>query len=91
VKKNIVLNSDYKFFYNLLYCFSTATCCSGCTKTDRYILGPPIKSVNESTEENTIRNPSFELAQWYYGLKVAQDWRERMDMKRDPHWGDIRF
>ncbi|WP_125185400.1 hypothetical protein [Botryobacter ruber] len=59
------------------------------TKTGRYILGPPIKSVNESTEENTTQNPTFELVQWYHGLQVAQQWRERMGMKRDPHWDDI--
>jgi hypothetical protein len=58
-------------------------------KTGRYILGPPIKSVNEHTEENDTRNPSFELAQWYYGLKVAQDWRVRLGMPRDAHWDDI--
>jgi Trehalose and maltose hydrolases (possible phosphorylases) len=58
-------------------------------KTGRYILGPPIKSVNESTEENKTMNPSFELAQWYYGLKVAQDWRDRLGMKREAHWDDI--
>ena len=58
-------------------------------KTNRYILGPPIKSVNESTQENDTQNPSFELAQWYYGLKVAQDWRVRMGMKRDAKWDDI--
>jgi len=58
-------------------------------KTNRYILGPPIKSVNESTQENDTKNPSFELAQWYYGLKVAQDWRERLGMKRLPYWDDI--
>jgi hypothetical protein len=58
-------------------------------KTNRYILGPPIKSVNESTQENDTKNPSFELAQWYYGLKVAQDWRVRMGMKRDTKWDDI--
>lgn len=57
--------------------------------TDRYILGPPIKSVNESTEENTTMNPTFELAHWYYGLKVAQEWRERLNMDRDPLWDDI--
>ena len=33
-------------------------------KTGRYILGPPIKSVNEKNEENGTQNPSFELAQW---------------------------
>lgn len=57
--------------------------------TDRYILGPPIKSVNESTEENTTQNPSFELAQWYHGLSVAQTWKERLGMERDPYWDDI--
>lgn len=57
--------------------------------SDRYILGPPIKSVNEKTEENDTKNPSFELAQWYYGLKVAQDWRMRLGLKPDPHWDDI--
>jgi hypothetical protein len=58
-------------------------------ETDRYILGPPIKAANESTEENTTMNPTFELTQWYYGLKVAQDWRERLGMARDPLWDDI--
>lgn len=58
-------------------------------KTNRYILGPPVKSVNESTEENTTQNPSFELVQWYYGLQVAQDWRERLGMPREKHWDDI--
>jgi hypothetical protein len=57
--------------------------------TDRYILGPPIKSVNESTEENTTMNPTFELAGWYYGLKVAQDWRERLHLERDSLWDNI--
>ncbi|MFC0874982.1 hypothetical protein ACE01N_00220 [Saccharicrinis sp. FJH2] len=57
--------------------------------TDRYILGPPIKSVNESTIENTTMNPTFELAEFYYGLKVAQDWRERLHLKRVPQWDDI--
>jgi hypothetical protein len=58
-------------------------------KTNRYILGPPIKSVNEKNPENNTQNPTFELAQWYYGLKVAQDWRARLGMKRDAHWDDI--
>jgi len=34
-------------------------------------------------------NPTFELTQWYYGLKVAQDWRERLGMQRDSLWDDI--
>ena len=58
-------------------------------KTDRYILGPPLKSVNEKTDENTTQNPSFELVQWYYGLKVAQDWRVRSGMSRNEHWDEV--
>lgn len=59
------------------------------SSANRYILGPPIKSVNESTEENNTKNPSFELAQWYHGLSIAQTWRERLGMNRDHHWDDI--
>ena len=58
-------------------------------KTNRYILGPPIKSVNEHTTANETQNPTFELTQWYYGLKVAQDWRVRLGLPRDEHWDDI--
>lgn len=59
------------------------------TKTNRYILGPPIKAVNEHTDENGTQNPTFELIQWYYGLKVAQDWRVRLGLPREPKWDDI--
>ncbi|MEI6948069.1 hypothetical protein V9K67_12800 [Paraflavisolibacter sp. H34] len=59
------------------------------TKTGRYVLGPPIKAVNEHTSENATQNPTFELVQWYYGLKVAQDWRVRMGLPRQPKWDDI--
>jgi hypothetical protein len=58
-------------------------------KTGRYILGPPIKGVAEHNAENETQNPTFELTQWYYGLKVAQDWRERLGLSRDKHWDDI--
>lgn len=58
-------------------------------RTDRYILGPPLKSVNESTDESTTQNPTFELVQWYYGLKVAQDWRVRLGMTRNAKWDEV--
>ncbi|WP_415327664.1 hypothetical protein [Chryseobacterium sp. MMS23-Vi53] len=58
-------------------------------KTDRYILGPPLKSVNESTDENTTQNPTFELTQWYYGLKVAQEWRVCMGLTRNLQWDEV--
>lgn len=52
-------------------------------------LGPPIKNVTESTGAHLVRNPAFEIAFWYYGLSVAQTWRERLGQPRDPLWDDI--
>jgi len=57
--------------------------------SQHYVLGPPVKSVNEQNAENLTRNPSFELAYWHYGLTIAQQWRERMGMAREPLWDDI--
>jgi hypothetical protein len=58
-------------------------------KTDRYVLGPPIKNVSESSGANLTQNPTFEIAYWYYGLKVAQQWRERLGLAPDPKWADV--
>jgi hypothetical protein len=56
---------------------------------DRYVLGPPIKNVSEQAGENTTQNPTFELAYWYYGLSLAQEWRKRLGLQPDEHWNDI--
>ena len=58
-------------------------------KTGRYVLGPPIKNVSESTGENNTMNPTFELAYWHYGLQVAQQWRARLGLAPEPHWSDV--
>jgi hypothetical protein len=58
-------------------------------KTNRYVLGPPIKNVSESSGANLTQNPAFELAYWYYGLRVAQQWRERLGLAPDPKWSDV--
>jgi hypothetical protein len=57
--------------------------------TGRYVLGPPIKNVSESSGENRTQNPTFELAYWYYGLQVAQTWRARLGLAPDPKWADV--
>jgi hypothetical protein len=57
--------------------------------TGRYVLGPPLQSVSENSDANKTQNPTFELAYWYYGLKLAQTWRERLGLKPEPHWADI--
>ncbi len=57
--------------------------------TNRYVLGPPVKSSSERAGENRTQNPTFELAYWYYGLEVAQQWRTRLGLAPEPHWTDV--
>lgn len=58
-------------------------------KSGRYVLGPPIKNVSEKSGANLTQNPTFELAYWYFGLQLAQSWRERLGLAPEPHWADI--
>jgi hypothetical protein len=58
-------------------------------KTDRYVLGPPIKNVSEKSGANLTQNPTFELAYWHFGLGLAQAWRERLGLPPEPKWADI--
>ena len=57
--------------------------------TGVYHLGPPLKNVTESTKPELVRNPAFEVAFWYYGLDLAQKWRERLGLPRDARWDDV--
>jgi hypothetical protein len=34
-------------------------------------------------------NPVFELGYWRVGLEMAQQWRIRLGLPRDPHWDDV--
>jgi len=56
---------------------------------DRYVLGPPLKSVPEHTDTMSTSNPAFELAYWRFGLKTAQLWRQRLGMSPDSKWDDV--
>ncbi|MBN1417675.1 MAG: hypothetical protein JXP34_02805 [Planctomycetes bacterium] len=58
-------------------------------KTGRYVLGPPIKTVPENADSARTRNPAFELSYWRYGLRVAQTWRERLGLEREPEWDRV--
>ncbi len=57
--------------------------------TGKYNLGPPIKTVPEHTEARTTKNPGFELSYWAYGLRTAQEWRQRMGQPRKPEWDEV--
>jgi protein-glucosylgalactosylhydroxylysine glucosidase len=56
---------------------------------DRFVLGPPLKSVPENTETTSTRNPTFELNYWRFGLRTALLWRQRLGMPAEPSWTDV--
>ena len=55
----------------------------------QYVLGPPLRTVSENNPERETVNPTFELAYWRFGLRVAQAWRERLGMPREPKWDEV--
>jgi hypothetical protein len=57
--------------------------------TGRYVLGPPVITANEQNDPAVTLNPAFELSYWRFGLRVAQQWRERLGMDRDARWDEV--
>ncbi len=55
-------------------------------KKDKYILGPPLIPAQESLEKEKTVNPPFEIAYWHWGLSIAQQWRERLQMEKNKKW-----
>jgi hypothetical protein len=58
-------------------------------KNDRYVLGPPVIPAQENHPARETWNPTYELEYWRYGLKKANEWRERLGLKRNPRWDDV--
>jgi hypothetical protein len=54
-----------------------------------YVLGPPLKTVSENADTDTTAAPTFELAYWRFGLRVAQAWRQRLGMQPEPRWLEV--
>lgn len=52
----------------------------------RYNLGPPLWIAQEIHDQATSMNPTYELSYWVRGLKIAQQWRERLNLPRDAEW-----
>ncbi|MFC5459338.1 hypothetical protein [Massilia niabensis] len=52
----------------------------------RYVLGPPMWIAQEIYDQSTSMNPTYELSYWARGLEIAQQWRERLGLPRDPVW-----
>jgi hypothetical protein len=58
-------------------------------KTERYVLGPPLIPAQENHPPRETWNPTFELAYWVFGLRIAQLWRERHGWKRNHQWDHV--
>ena len=55
----------------------------------RFVLGPPVIPAQENHPARETWNPTFELAYWSFGLRIAQRWRERLGMKRAAEWESV--
>jgi len=56
----------------------------------RYVLGPPVIPAQENHPARETWNPTFELAYWAHGLKLAQLWRKRLGLPPEPRWEQVR-
>ncbi|WP_423127139.1 hypothetical protein [Gaoshiqia sp. Z1-71] len=59
-------------------------------ETNTYRLAPPLIPAQEHWNKETTVDPPFELAYWYWGLTVAQQWKERLGQNPDPKWEEVR-
>jgi hypothetical protein len=59
-------------------------------KSARYVLGPPVIPAQENHPPRDTWNPTFELEYWDHALAIAQRWRERSGLGRNPEWDDVR-
>jgi len=57
--------------------------------TNRYIMGPPVMSGAEHNSGFDCWNSTSELNYWAMSLDIAQKWRERLNMQREPAWDRI--
>ncbi|RYG74989.1 hypothetical protein EON80_02145 [bacterium] len=58
-------------------------------KKGTYVLGPPLSLVSENTEWTTTADGVFELGYWRTGLRLANQWRERLGQPRKPEWDKV--
>ncbi len=58
---------------------------------ERYVLGPALIPAQESYGSTRARNlnPTFELAYWRWALDIAQQWRLRLGLEREPAWDRV--
>ncbi|KAL4933775.1 uncharacterized protein BDV17DRAFT_286587 [Aspergillus undulatus] len=57
--------------------------------TGVYDLGPPMHASSENTSPNSTYNPTFELAYWRFGLRIAADWKIRQGISVPKPWTHV--
>jgi hypothetical protein len=55
----------------------------------KYILGKGLIPAQERFKAEETFNPTYELVYWHWALDMAQQWRERLGMKRHPKWDEV--
>lgn len=58
------------------------------TGEERLVLGPPVIPVQEVWPAASTTNPTFEVAYWGYGLKLASEWRTQRGLAPEPAWSE---
>ena len=56
---------------------------------NQFDLGPPLYLVSENSDPLVTKNPTFELSYWRTGLRLAQQWRERLGMPINKKWKNV--
>ncbi|RDL36534.1 Uncharacterized protein BP5553_05886 [Venustampulla echinocandica] len=59
------------------------------SSTNVFDLGAPMYPVSENTNPNATINPTFELAYWRFGLKIAEKWKVRQKLEAPPSWLNV--
>jgi len=49
----------------------------------------PVFPASEGASSSLRTNTVFELAYWHVGLEMAQQWRLRLGLPREPHWDEV--
>ena len=52
-------------------------------------LSPPLIPAQEDYDRRTTEDPTYELVYWWWGLEIAQRWRERQGLTRDDEWSRV--
>ena len=55
----------------------------------KYVLGKGVIAAQERYKPEETFNPTYELAYWYWALKTAQKWRERLGLPGNKKWDEV--